>query len=108
MCSSSDAHWTLLGFTDATGQPVICGIIFKGESLTPEERLGFDIFAPVVEPQDCIVANFGPGKQFPGPPKYVVRGVEVLVYVACSEKGPITLTIQKGMLERLDSLNIFP
>ena len=55
MCSSSDVHWTLLGFTDTTGQPIICGIIFKGESLTPKERLGFDIFAPVVEPQDCIV-----------------------------------------------------
>ena len=38
MCSSSDAHWTLFEFTDATGQPVMCRIIFKGESLTPEER----------------------------------------------------------------------
>ena len=108
MCSSSDAHWTLLGFTDATGQPVMCGIIFKGDSLTPEERLGFDIFAPVVEPADCVSSNFGPGKRFPGPPKCVVRGVEVPAYVACSEKGSITSTILKGMLERLDSLNIFP
>ena len=86
MCSSSDTHWTLLGFTDATEKPLMCGIIIKGESLTPEERLGFDIFAPVFEPQDCIVANFGPGQRFSGPPKCVVKGVEVPTYVACSEK----------------------
>ena len=86
----------------------MCGIIFKGESLTPKERLGFDIFAPVVEPQDFIVANFGPAKRFPGPPKCVVRGVEVPAYVACSEKGSITSKILKGMLERLGNLKIFP
>ena len=30
MWSSSDAPWILLGFTDATRQSVMCGIIFKG------------------------------------------------------------------------------
>ena len=108
MCSSSDAHWTLLGFTDANGQPVMCGIIFKADTLTAEERLGLDIFADVIEPQDDIVANYGPGKRFPGPPRCYVRGIEAPSYVACSEKGSITLTILRGMLERLDSLRVFP
>ena len=27
-CSTSDAHWTTLGFTAATGEPVLCAIIF--------------------------------------------------------------------------------
>ena len=82
MCSSSDAHWTLLGFTDANGQPVICGIIFKGDTLIPEERLGCDIFVDAsIEPQDDIVANYGPGKRFHGPSRCYIRGIEVPSYV---------------------------
>ena len=37
ICFSSDAHWTLLGLTDANGLPVMRGILFKGGTLTPEE-----------------------------------------------------------------------
>ena len=36
-CSTSDAHWTTLGFTAGNGQPVLCAIIFASESLSVEE-----------------------------------------------------------------------
>ena len=38
----------------------------------------------------------------------MIRGIEVLAYVACSEKGSTTLTILRGMLERLYTLKVFP
>ena len=44
-CSTSEAHWTTLGFTSGTGKPVLCAIIFAAETLSVEERLGVDIFA---------------------------------------------------------------
>ena len=74
----------------------------------PKERLVCDILADTIEPQDDIVANYGPGNRFPGQPRCYIRGIEVPSYVVCSEKGSITLTILRGMLERLDSLRIFP
>ncbi len=46
-CSSSNAHWTTLGFTATTGEPVLCAIIFPSKMLAAEERLGIDLFAPV-------------------------------------------------------------
>ena len=46
----------------------------NGKSLTPEEILGYDIFTNIGKPHDCISANFGKGKRFPGGPKYIVGG----------------------------------
>ena len=42
----SDTHWITLGFTASNGKPVKCAIIFALQTLTIEERLGVDIFAP--------------------------------------------------------------
>ena len=80
MCSSSDVHWILLGFTDANGQHAdLFGIIFKAESFTPEERLSYDIFvSSTMEPCDCITANFGKDKRFPGLSRYI--SLEALKY----------------------------
>ena len=79
MCSSSDVHWILLGFTDANGQHAdLFGIIFKAESFTPEERLSYDIFESSMEPCNCITVNCGKDKRLPDLPRYI--SLEALKY----------------------------
>ena len=63
-CSTSEVHWTTLGFTSGTGEPVLCAIIFAAETLSVEERLGVDIFAQCHD--DVFSAeNYGHGRYFP-------------------------------------------
>jgi hypothetical protein len=40
-----DVHFTVLGFTAATGEPPLCAIIFAAETLKQEWVTGFDPFA---------------------------------------------------------------
>ena len=106
-CSTSEAHWTTLGFTSGTGEPVLCGIIFAAETLTVEDRLGIDIFAQC---NDDMFSNenYGPGKYFPGGPKCNFRGHQIPCYVTCSPKRSITSTILADMLKWIDDLGVFP
>ena len=85
-CSTSEAHWTTLGFTSSTSEPVLCGIIFIAETLSVEERLGIDFF---VKCQDDMFSkeNYGPGKYFPGGPKCKFQGHKIPCYVTRSSKG---------------------
>ena len=106
-CSTSDAHWTTLGFTSGTGEPVICAIIFAAETLSVEERLGLDIFA------DCkddmfSVQNYKPGKYFPGGPKCTFNGCDIPCYVTASPKGSITSVILADMLKWIDGIGVYP
>ena len=41
--ATSDAHFNIFGFTAATGEPVVCAIIFPVHELTSEQHLGVDI-----------------------------------------------------------------
>ena len=34
--ATTDAHFTVLGFTYATGEPVMCAIIFPGHDITSD------------------------------------------------------------------------
>ena len=107
-CSTSEAHWTTLGFTSGTGEPVLCGIIFAAEKLSVEERLGIDIFAKCRDDDMFGNENYGPGKYFPGGPKCRFRGHEIPCYVTCSPKGSITSTILADMLKWIDGYGVFP
>jgi hypothetical protein len=106
--ATSDAHFTVLGFTAATGEPVMCAIIFAAGEMTQELQLGVDIRAPLVEGDDSIRGNYGPGKRYPGAPTCQFRGKTVPPFVCCSPKGGITSELLKAMLERMDSLDLFP
>ena len=66
--ATSDAHFTVLGFNAATGEPVICAIIFPGNKLTSKQHLGVDIQFPMMEGTFSMRANSGSGKRFPGGP----------------------------------------
>ena len=43
--STSDVHWTTMGFTSGSGKPVMCAILIAAETLSVEDRLGINIFA---------------------------------------------------------------
>ena len=47
--STFDTHFTVLGFTDAQGTPVMCAIIMSGNSLTADQILGIDVFNATIE-----------------------------------------------------------
>ena len=40
-------HFTVLGFTAATGEPVMCTLIMKGKTIKADVITGIDIFADV-------------------------------------------------------------
>ena len=100
-CSTSDAHWTTLGFTAVNGEPVLCVIIFASKTLSVEERLGVDIHAPSPQDDDAMFSrdHYGPGKYFPGGPRCNFRGVDVPCFVTCSSKGIITSQILADVLK---------
>jgi hypothetical protein len=98
--ATSEAHFTVLGFTAATGEPVLLAIIFAASEMTQELQLGVDIQAPmVVEGDNSIQGNYGPGKRYPGAPACNFRGTVVSPFVCCSPKGGITPELLKFMLE---------
>jgi hypothetical protein len=46
--STKDSHFTVLGFTAATGEPVMCAIIFSAKEMCESWVLGFNALAPWV------------------------------------------------------------
>jgi len=86
----------------------MCAIIFASQSLTIEERLGIDIFAPMPSESESIFDNYGDGKYFPGGPTCSFRGQKVPCFIATTPKGSITSTLLKSMLQRLDKTGIYP
>ena len=103
-CSISDVHWTALRFTAGNGQPVLCVIIFTGQSLSVEDQLGIDLFALLPNKQSGLfhIDNYGRGRYFPGGPKCTFRGHEIPCYVKTSPKGSIKLEILKDILRYLE------
>jgi hypothetical protein len=60
--ATSDIHFTVLGFTAGTGEPVMCAIIFAAGEIKQELQLGVTIWAPLVEGDNSLCGNYGPGK----------------------------------------------
>ena len=110
--SSTEVRWTLLGFTNSCGDPILRGIIFVGENLTPLERLGIDITTKRIgdNPWHAILddVNYGPGKFYRSPPTCSFKGKEVSTYVTCSSKGSITSDILAEMLKQINKTGILP
>jgi len=66
--ATTDSHFTVLGFTAATGEPVMCAIILAGKSITNDQILGMDIQAASHGDVTNIAKNKGKGKRHPGGP----------------------------------------
>jgi hypothetical protein len=109
--ATNSTHFTLLGFTTATGEPVMCAVIIAAKTLRPEVITGLDIFAPVEgveEDDDFYEKNTGAGKMYPCGPTCAYRGKEVPCLVCNTENGSITSDLLKMFLEKLDSFGLFP
>ena len=108
--STKEKHFTLMGLTALSGEPVMCVVIFAGESRNLEMEMGVDMFVDAVgEVSDKMFYknNMGKGKLFPGGPTCVFRGVEVPCFCRYSSNGSINTTILKEILETLDVKNIY-
>ena len=104
--SHADSRVTVIGLTAATGDPVMCVIIFAAEELSYEQRFGHDLRAPFND-KGSLRDNTGPGKTYPGPPRCVFRGKEVPAFVGMSPKGSITSELLKQIFQRLDDLGVY-
>jgi hypothetical protein len=47
--TTNDNHFTVLGFTSASGEPIMCGIIIEGSKIRSDIVTGMDIFAKKTE-----------------------------------------------------------
>ena len=106
--STKDAHFTVLGFTAANGQPIMCAIIFAAKALEDEWVLGLDPFAAWEGEDENIHGNSGKGKRYPQGPVCDVEGKQLPTYCCVSENGSITAELLVGMLKHMDDSGIFP
>jgi len=105
--ATKDAHFTVLGFTAASGEPLMCAIIFSGKTMKEEWRLGFDPFAEWIGEENDVNANMGEGKSMPLGPECKYNGVNLPCFCCCSENGSITGGLLTQMLKAIDDLNVF-
>ena len=105
-CSSTDGRFTLIGLTAASGDPVMCVIIFAADELTFEQRMGFDVTVGY-DDHKTIEDNVGPNKTFPGAPTCYFKGRTIPPLVCCSPKGSITSVILRTIFERLDDIGVY-
>jgi len=94
-----------------TGEPLMCILIIAGKRLSAETEMGIDQFKEMVGKHggiDFLKNNCGKGKLCPGGPMCVVWGIEIPYFVRWNEKGGMSSTILKEVLETLDHLKIFP
>ena len=105
--ATKDTHLTVLGFTSAAGDPVMCAIIFAAKTMRDEWRLGFDPLTEWIREENDIHCNIGEGKVYPLGPNCTFNGKNVPYFCCCSESGSITGTLLVEMLKAMDSLKLF-
>ena len=72
--SSNDIHFTTLGFTNALGQPILCGIIITGHQLSANDILGIDVMKGQLNNNEMTIENIATSEMFPGGPTCEVMG----------------------------------
>jgi hypothetical protein len=105
--ATKDAHFTVLGFTAANGEPIMCAIIFAAKTMKEEWALGYDPFIDWIGNEENISENIGRGKAMPQGPDCIFRGKHVPCFCCSSENGSITGSLLTEMLRAIDRLNVF-
>jgi hypothetical protein len=111
--STRDRHFTVMGFTSASGLPVLCVVIFASPRCKLEAGWaeGMDAFVRLVRnEQDEILLdtiNFGEGKFFPGGPTCHFCGKVIPYLPLVSPSGGITAELLVQILQYLDDLNVY-
>jgi hypothetical protein len=70
-CNTKDAHFSVLGFPAATGEPIMCAIIFAAKQLDPLWITGLDPFAAWEGGESELEQNSGEGKMLPQGPECI-------------------------------------
>jgi hypothetical protein len=100
--STTELHFTVLGFVSGTGEPVMCAIIFKSDQKISEIpiswKTGIDIMVDDVDDHNKVMA---------GGPNCTYLGKTVPCFYGTSPKASITSTMLAKMLEFIDRLNVF-
>ena len=106
--ATTDIHFTTLGFTAGTGEPVMCAVIMKSKNDIPKSWIvGIDPDVPLVDgtsEEDFIRKNQSAMK---GGPFCHFRGKTVPCFVGCSEKASITSELLMEMLKYMDKLGLY-
>jgi hypothetical protein len=111
ICSTKDAHFTVMGFTSANGEPVMCVIIFEGEQVKLEWSTGIDVQKISIGERhdpEYFEANSGPGMLLPSGPVCNFRGKNIPCQCYATTNGSITSEILRNCLEKMDEINLFP
>jgi hypothetical protein len=96
--SMKDAHFTVLGFTASSGEPVMCTINFAGKVVHDDWKTGFDPLVQWIGDPENIEENMGDGKQYPMGPTCYFKGKEIPCFCCCSDSGTITANLLTEML----------
>ena len=107
----SNTHFTLLGFTTLSGEPVLCLVIITGVQEALNVESGIDPFFTETYGEtsdvDYFDKNFGHGKLFPGGPICKFNNKEIPCMVRWTPKGSITSQILAEALQYIDSFDVF-
>jgi hypothetical protein len=110
----TDLHFTVLCFTSALRDPVLCSIILKSNKEISDIPLnwktGIDICKNVVTGEkriNTLEENYSEGKACTGGPVCKYNDKEIPCFVGCSPKVLITLEILAEMLKLINELKVY-
>ena len=107
-----DKHFTVMGFTNLAGEPILCVILITGKEDNFLVRTGIvdddevEVIGTPDDP-DFVLKNTGEGKKFPGGPSCMYKGKEIPAFVEFSESGGMTGKMFVNVLKHLDELGIY-
>jgi hypothetical protein len=116
-----DNHFTVLGFTAATGDPVMYAIIIAASKLKVTDVTGYnplsvdarDVSSDDMKQLEAEIQSIkdehrnGVDQMFPFGPTCTFLGVEVPTFATCSKNGSITIQLLTNMLQTMDKLCLF-
>ena len=88
--NTKDKHYTLLGITTMTGEPVVCIVICSSIQPNAMVETGLDLMAETIGSaidDNFFEKNSGKGKKFPGGPTCKFEGKQIPCLCRWSKKG---------------------
>ena len=111
-CSSlKDKHFTVLGVTAFTGEPVLCVVIIEGETRNLLVETGVVLDAQEesddVVDMDLLSTIQMNNEKFPGGPTCEYKGKKLPCMVRWTKSGGMTSKILTEILETMDDIGLF-
>ena len=92
LLSKFSGHLTLMGMTDASGEPVICICILAAPNLSITDVKGFDYYTSIpYYSSNTMKEKMGEGKALPGFPVFNFRGKSIPGLMRCLPKDQSAL-----------------